>query len=57
VRSGVGSCWEEASLLVLSAMFFLAGRSLPEAMAELNRWAGWRMAGGAAALLGVVLSV
>jgi NhaP-type Na+/H+ or K+/H+ antiporter len=49
--------WEEASLLVSSAMFFLAGRALPEAMAELNRWAGWRMAGAAAALLFVVLAV
>jgi NhaP-type Na+/H+ or K+/H+ antiporter len=28
-----------------------------EAMAELNRWAGWRMAGAATALLFVVLSV
>ncbi len=42
--------WEEVSLLVSSAMFFLAGRALPEAMAELNRWAAWRTAGAAAAL-------
>ncbi len=43
--------WEEVSLLVSAAMFFLAGRALPEAMAELNRWTAWRMAGAAAALL------
>ena len=43
--------WEEASLLVSSAMFFLAGRALPEAMAELNRVGGvahGRRGGGAA---------
>ena len=49
--------WEEVSLLVSSVMFFLAGRALPEAMAELNDWAPWRTAGAAAALLGVVLLV
>lgn len=49
--------WEEVSLLVSSVMFFLAGRALPEAMAGLQHWAAWRMAGTAAALLGVVLLV
>jgi len=49
--------WEEVSLLVSSVMFFLAGRALPEAMAELNDWAPWRTAGAAAALLVVVLLV
>ena len=49
--------WEEVSLLVSSVMFFLAGRALPEAMAELDDWAPWRTAGAAAALLGVVVSV
>ena len=38
-------------------MFFLAGRALPEAMAELNQGAAWRTAGAAAALLLVVLAV
>jgi CPA1 family monovalent cation:H+ antiporter len=49
--------WEEVSLLVSSAMFFLAGRALPEAVAGLNQGAAWGMAGAAAALLGVVLAV
>jgi NhaP-type Na+/H+ or K+/H+ antiporter len=49
--------WEEVSLLVSSAMFFLAGRALPEAMAGLNERAAWRTAGTAAALLLVVLAV
>jgi len=49
--------WEEVSLLVSSAMFFLAGRALPEAMAGLNEWAAWRTAGAAAVLLLVVLAV
>ncbi len=49
--------WEEVSLLVSSAMFFLAGRALPEAMAGLSDWPAWRTAGVAAALLVVVLAV
>ena len=49
--------WEEVSLLVSSVMFFLAGRALPEAMADLNRGAAWRTAGAAAALLLIVLVV
>ncbi|MBD0272669.1 MAG: sodium:proton exchanger, partial [Acetobacteraceae bacterium] len=49
--------WEEVSLLVSSAMFFLAGRALPEALAGLADWPLWRVAGAAAALLLVVLSV
>ena len=49
--------WEEVSLLVSSAMFFLAGRALPEAMAGLAEWPLWRVAGAAAALLLVVLAV
>ena len=49
--------WEEVSLLVSSAMFFLAGRALPEALAGLADWPLWQVAGAAAALLLVVLSV
>ncbi len=49
--------WEEVSLLVSSVMFFLAGRALPEAVAELGQREAWRVAGAAAALLGVVLLV
>ncbi|GAA0573659.1 hypothetical protein GCM10009416_10420 [Craurococcus roseus] len=49
--------WEEVSLLVSSAMFFLAGRALPEAMAGLADWPLWRVSGAAATLLLVVLSV
>ena len=49
--------WEEVSLLVSSAMFFLAGRALPEAMAGLADWPLWRVAGAAAVLLLVVLCV
>ncbi len=49
--------WEEVSLLVSSVMFLLAGRALPEAMAGLADWPVWRVAGAAATLLLVVLSV
>jgi monovalent cation/hydrogen antiporter len=49
--------WEEVSLLVSSAMFFLAGRALPEAMAGLADWPLWQVSGAAAVLLLVVLSV
>lgn len=49
--------WEEVSLLVSSVMFFVAGRALPEAMAELNQGAAWRTAVAAAALLLIVLVV
>jgi len=49
--------WEEVNLLVSSAMFFLAGRALPEALAALADWPLWRVAGAAAVLLLIVLSV
>ena len=49
--------WEQASLMVSSVLFFLAGRALPEATAALKDWPFWRLAASAAGLLGIVLAV
>ncbi|WP_043367367.1 cation:proton antiporter [Belnapia sp. F-4-1] len=49
--------WEEASLLVSSVLFFLAGLALPEALAGLGDWPSWRVMTTAAGILALVLGV
>jgi CPA1 family monovalent cation:H+ antiporter len=44
-------------LIVSSALFFLAGRALPEALQALGSWPLWQLPLTAAALLALVLSV
>lgn len=56
-RISATAFWEEASLMVSSVLFFLAGRALPEAVAALEAWPVWRLAVVAGCLLAIVLAV
>jgi CPA1 family monovalent cation:H+ antiporter len=56
-RVSATAFWEEVSLIVSSALFFLAGRALPEALQALGSWPLWQLPLTAAALLALVLSV
>jgi CPA1 family monovalent cation:H+ antiporter len=56
-RIAATAFWEEASLLASSVLFFFAGLALPEALAGLGAWPAWRVAGAAAAILGLVIAV
>lgn len=56
-RISATAFWEEVSLLVSSALFFLAGRSLPEALAGLDDWPVWLLASCSLALLALVLGI
>lgn len=49
--------WEEASLMVSSVLFFLAGRALIEAVENLENWPLWQLGIAAAGLWAVVLAV
>ncbi|HEY8381557.1 MAG TPA: cation:proton antiporter [Microvirga sp.] len=49
--------WEEVSLITSSALFLLAGRTLPEALAGLGEWPLSQLLLAAAAVLLVVLAV
>lgn len=49
--------WEEASLLVSSVLFFLAGLALPGALAGLGGWPSWQVVTAAAGILALVLGV
>lgn len=49
--------WEEVSLMVSSALFLLAGRALPEALAELGTRPFWQLLSAAGAVLLLVLAV
>jgi NhaP-type Na+/H+ or K+/H+ antiporter len=56
-RISAAAFWEEASLILSAALFFLAGRALPETAAALDdRPLPW-LAGAAATLLAAVLAV
>jgi CPA1 family monovalent cation:H+ antiporter len=54
-RVSATAFWEEASLMVSSILFFLAGRALPEATSTLEVWPVWRLAGVAGVLLLCIL--
>ncbi len=56
-RVSAAAFWEEVSLIVSSALFFLAGRALPEALRALEHWPFWQLLLTAAGLLALVLLV
>jgi len=56
-RISATAFWEEVSLLVSCALFFLAGRALPEALGALGDWPLWTLLTTSAALLGLVIGV
>jgi NhaP-type Na+/H+ or K+/H+ antiporter len=49
--------WDQANLMVSSALFLLAGRAVPQALAALEVWSIWRLFLAAAGLLALVLSI
>ena len=49
--------WEQASLMLSSVLFFLAGRALPEAMAAVETWPTSMLVIVTAAVLAIVLAV
>jgi NhaP-type Na+/H+ or K+/H+ antiporter len=56
-RVSATAFWEEASLLVSSVLFFLAGRALPQAVEALEAWPVWGLAATATGLLAIVVAV
>ncbi len=56
-RVSATAFWEEASLIISCALFFLAGRALPQAVGALEAFPIWRVVLVAAALLAIVLGV
>jgi NhaP-type Na+/H+ or K+/H+ antiporter len=55
-RIAATAFWEEVSLILSAALFFLSGRALPEALRGLKDWPVWQAIGSAAALLAVILA-
>jgi len=56
-RVSATAFWEEASLMVSSLLFFLAGRALPQAIDALEAWPFWWLLGVAGCLLAIVVAV
>lgn len=56
-RVSATAFWEQVSLMVSSALFFLAGRALPEALAALKDWPLWQLVTSTAGILALVLGV
>jgi NhaP-type Na+/H+ or K+/H+ antiporter len=56
-RVSATAFWEEVSLMVSSALFFLAGRALPEALRALETWPLWQLLTTAAGVLALVVAV
>ena len=56
-RVSATAFWEQVSLIVSSALFFLAGCALPEALRALDNWPLWQLLLTAAGLLALVLLV
>jgi CPA1 family monovalent cation:H+ antiporter len=56
-RISATAFWEEASLLVSSVLFFLAGLALPEALAGLGGWPAWQAVMASAGILALVLGI
>ncbi|HKG77323.1 MAG TPA: cation:proton antiporter [Beijerinckiaceae bacterium] len=54
-RVSATAFWEQVSLMVSSALFFLAGRALPDALGGLQIWPVWVVALCAVGVLAVVL--
>lgn len=49
--------WEQVNLMLSSALFFLAGRGLPESLATVESWPAWRLVACIAGILAVVIAV
>jgi CPA1 family monovalent cation:H+ antiporter len=49
--------WDQVNLMVSSALFLLAGRAVPQALASLEVWSIWRLFLAAAGLLAIVLVI
>ncbi len=49
--------WDQVNLMVSSALFLLAGRAVPQALASLEVWSIWRISLAAAGLLAIVLAI
>lgn len=56
-RVSATAFWEQVSLMLSSALFFLAGRALPEALGALGDWPFWRLFACSLGLLALVLGV
>ena len=56
-RVSATAFWEEISLMISSALFFLAGWALPEALAGLEAWQPSRLGAAALGILLVVVGV
>ena len=54
-RISATAFWEQASLIISSVLFFLAGRALPEALSALKDWSIWRLLTCTAGILAVVI--
>jgi NhaP-type Na+/H+ or K+/H+ antiporter len=49
--------WDQTNLMVSSALFLLAGRAVPQALASLEVWSIWRILLAAAGLLAILLAI
>jgi len=56
-RISATAFWEEASLMVSSVLFFLAGRALPQAVGGLEDWLLWQLVAAAGGVLAIVFAV
>jgi NhaP-type Na+/H+ or K+/H+ antiporter len=56
-RISATAFWEEVSLMVSGALFFVAGRALPEALGALDDWPWWQLVTSTLGLLTLVLGV
>ena len=56
-RISATAFWEEASLIVSSVVFLLAGRAVPDALEGLGQWPVWQVLGATAGILVVALCV
>jgi CPA1 family monovalent cation:H+ antiporter len=56
-RINATAFWEQASLMISSGLFLLAGRAVPGALGALGTWPIWQVAGTAAGILVLALAV
>ena len=56
-RISATAFWEEASLMISSVLFFLAGRALVESLGTLEAWPVWRLVTVAASVLAIVVAI
>jgi CPA1 family monovalent cation:H+ antiporter len=56
-RINATAFWEQASLMISSGLFLLAGRAVPGALGALGNWPLWQVAGTAAGILAGALAV